>query len=185
MNTTSVSLLQRLREPSAQDAWARFAELYTPLLYYWARRLGMAEEDAADLIQDLFATLVQKLPGFRYEPTRTFRGWLRTLLVNKWRDQRRRPGLALTSGPVPDSLTAPEAESLGEAEYREYLVRRALQVMQTEFGPKTWQACWQHVVEGRSAAEVGAALGISAGSVYVAKARVMTRLRQELAGLLD
>ncbi len=83
-------------------------------------------------------------------------------------------------------VAAPEDEgAFGEVEYRRHLVSRALQLMQAEFAPRTWKACWEHVAAGRPAAEVAAELGISVGSVYVAKSRVMARLRQELAGLLD
>src|SRR5438552_1694044 len=66
MHTTSISLLERIRQPAEREAWGRFVELYTPLLYYWACRLGMQESDAADLVQDVFAVLVQKLPVFTY-----------------------------------------------------------------------------------------------------------------------
>jgi RNA polymerase sigma-70 factor (ECF subfamily) len=75
MNSTSVSLLERLRQPAAPEDWGRFVQLYTPLLYYWACRLGLQEQDAADLVQEVFTTLVQKLPEFAYEPDRSFRGW--------------------------------------------------------------------------------------------------------------
>jgi RNA polymerase sigma-70 factor (ECF subfamily) len=57
--------------------------------------------------------------------------------------------------------------------------------MRAEFESSTWTACWEHVVSGRSAADVAAELGISEGAVYVAKCRVLRRLRQELKGLLD
>jgi RNA polymerase sigma-70 factor (ECF subfamily) len=57
--------------------------------------------------------------------------------------------------------------------------------MQAEFAETTWRACWESAVGGRPAAEVAAALGISVGAVYVAKSRVLGRVRQELAGLLD
>jgi RNA polymerase sigma-70 factor (ECF subfamily) len=188
MNTTSVSLLQRLRQPAEQDAWGRFVQLYSPLLYYWAHHLGLNEPDAADLVQDVFTTLVQKLPEFCYEPGKSFRGWLRTVTLNKWRDRSRRraagPGY---EGPgALDGLAADEdSGAFGESEYRQHLVSRAVQLMQAEFSPKTWKACWEHVVACRPAAEVAAELGISVGSVYVAKSRVLSRLRQELEGLLD
>ena len=83
-------------------------------------------------------------------------------------------------------LAAPDnADLLGETEYRQMLIRRALQIMQDEFQPATWRACWEYVVEERPAAEVAAKLGVSVGTVYVAKSRVLSRLRQELSGLLD
>ncbi len=90
MNTTSISLLERLRHPGHAQAWPRLVELYTPLLYYWARRTGLDENDAADLVQEVFAVLVQKLPTFVYDERKSFRGWLRTILLNKYRDGRRR-----------------------------------------------------------------------------------------------
>src|SRR6476619_4136163 len=90
MNTTSFSLLQRLREPAERQAsWQRFVQLYTPLLFHWARKLGLSAEDAADLAQEVLILLVQKLPEFNYDPERSFRGWLRTVTLNKWRDRQR------------------------------------------------------------------------------------------------
>jgi RNA polymerase sigma-70 factor (ECF subfamily) len=188
MNTTSVSLLERLRQPGAAEAWERLVELYTPLLYYWACRIGLCEADAADLVQEVFAVLVQKLPEFMYDRHKSFRGWLRTILLNRWRDQRRRAAAAhfqsndelLAS--VPDSANP---ERFWEIEYREQLVGRALELMQSEFQPKTWKACWETVVSDRPAAAVAAELGMSVDTVYAAKSRVLRRLRQELEGLLD
>ena len=72
-----------------------------------------------------------------------------------------------------------------EEEYRRYLVRRALGLMQAEFEPATWKACWEFVVHDRPAAEVAAELGLSVNAVYLAKSRVLRRLRAELRGLLD
>jgi WD40 repeat protein len=69
-------LLERLRQPLPDDAWARFVRLYTPLLYYWARRLGCQDSDAADLVQDVFAALTEKLPHFVYDEHRSFRRWV-------------------------------------------------------------------------------------------------------------
>jgi RNA polymerase sigma-70 factor (ECF subfamily) len=93
MDTTPASLLERLRQPNQANAWERFVELYTPLLMYWARRRGLHPQDAADLVQDVFTVLVEKLPEFTYDHRRSFRNWLRTVLVNKWRDHRRRRAL--------------------------------------------------------------------------------------------
>src|SRR5262249_33668817 len=182
------TLLERLRQPHEPDAWGRFVKLYTPLLFYWARRLGLQEQDAGDLVQEVFVTLVQKLPEVRYDRQKSFRSWLRARMLNQWRDHGRRPALAVNGGPdaVLSELAAPEdADAFGEAEYRQHLVQRALELMQTEFPPKMWKACWEHVVAGRPAAEVAAELGIAPGTVYVAKSRVMCRLRQGLDGLLD
>jgi DNA-directed RNA polymerase specialized sigma24 family protein len=95
MDTTSVSLLERLRRPEPSEAWRRFVELYTPLIYYWSRRVGLQPEECADLVQEVLAVMVQKLPEFQYDPKQGFRGWLRTVTLNKWRENRRRRGIAM------------------------------------------------------------------------------------------
>src|SRR6185369_4565752 len=83
---------------------------------------------------------------------------------------------------LPDSA---ESEHFWEADFRRELMRRALNIMQRDFAPVTWKACWEVVVQGVPVAEVAAQLGISIGSVYVARCRVLQRLRQELAGMLE
>jgi RNA polymerase sigma-70 factor (ECF subfamily) len=187
MNTTQVSLLERLRQPNEQSAWEHFVQLYTPLLCHWARRLGFQGQDEADLVQDVFAVLVRKLPEFRYDPQKRFRGWLWTVAANKARERRRQAALPVqASENALNELPAREdAEAVSEAEYREYLVRRALELMQSEFEPTTWKAFWECVTAERPAADVAAELGISIDSVYAAKSRVLRRLRRELEGLLD
>jgi RNA polymerase sigma-70 factor (ECF subfamily) len=188
MHSTSASLLERLRQPRDNDAWTRFVHLYTPLLYYWLRRTGLQQDDAADLVQDVLLQLVHKLPAFTYDRTRSFRSWLRTVTLNKLRDRckRRAPvplgsdDQALHEQPVPD-----EAALFAEEEYRAHLTARALELARAEFAPTTWKACWEHVVAGRPAAEVAVELGMTPGAVYAARFRVLARLRRELDGLLD
>lgn len=182
MNTTSASLLQRIREKPDTVAWERLVRLYTPLLLYWSRKLGLNEQDAADLVQDVLVVLVQKLPGFEYQPGRTFRGWLRTVLMNKWRDRPRRGLAEMESGQVPE---APPEDALDDREYRLFVLGQALRIMMSDFEPATWQACWETVVMGRQANEVAAELGLTVNAVYLARSRVLARLRQDLQGLLD
>src|SRR5262245_49975988 len=112
MHTTSETLLKRLRQPTDQQAWQRFVLLYTPLLFYWARRMGLSQDEAADLVQEVLTLLVQKLPDFHYDRHKNFRNWLHTLTVNKWREGRRRAGVSLPQADenalqsVPDSRGA-------------------------------------------------------------------------------
>jgi RNA polymerase sigma-70 factor (ECF subfamily) len=190
-NPTPLSLLEKLRQPSpavAQAAWRRFVRLYTPLLFTWARRLGASAEDAADLVQDVFGVLTREMPGFRYQPDLRFRGWLWTILRNKWRDHLRRSRAAPPRADASslETLALPDnVAQMSEEEYRTYLVGRALRMMQAEFAEADWKACWQNVVEGRPAAEVAEELGLTVNQVYLAKSRILHRLRQELDGLLD
>jgi RNA polymerase sigma-70 factor (ECF subfamily) len=83
-------------------------------------------------------------------------------------------------------VAAPDAlQSFWETEYRQQLVNRAMALMQADFQPATWMAFWEQVVAGRPAKEVAAELGLSPGAAYAAKFRVLDRLRQELAGMLE
>jgi RNA polymerase sigma-70 factor (ECF subfamily) len=187
MDTTPVSLLERLRQPDQPRAWERFVELYTPLLYSWARRTGWPESDAADLVQEVLTLLVRKLPEFTYDRHRSFRGWLHVVARNCWLNLLRRAELPRAAN-VPDltALAAPEAaEPFEEREYRHWLVGRALALMRADFEPATWRACWECVVGGRPAADVARELGVRVGTVYAARSRVLSRLRRELAGLLE
>jgi RNA polymerase sigma-70 factor (ECF subfamily) len=187
MNTTSATLLIRLRQPEDRAAWNRFVELYTPLLYRWARGAGLQEPDAADLVQEVFILLLRKLPDFSYNRQRSFRAWLRTVTLNKWRERCRRLSLPMADGRATPIETVAEdaATDLWEAEYQQLLFRRALEIMQSEFQPTTWRACWEVVVVGRTTADVGAELGLNVAAVRCAKFRVLCRLREELDGLLD
>jgi RNA polymerase sigma-70 factor (ECF subfamily) len=187
MEKTPVSLLERLRRPD-EGAWARFVDLYTPLLYFWACRLGLQQADAADLVQDVFTILVQKIPEFNYDKNKSFRSWLRTVTMNRWHDNLRRKTAAphdVGSAGLEDVAVPDVGETLWEKEYRDHVVARAAEVMKAEFQPATWQAFWSVTVEGKSAAEAAAALGLSVGAVYTAKSRVLRRLRQELEGMLE
>lgn len=188
METTPVSLLERVRDRSDHEAWTRFVRLYTPLIYYWTRRCGLQEEDAADLTQEVFTTLFQKLPEFTYDRHKSFRGWLRTLTLNHWRDlPKRRANRQLHGDDARlKELTVPEQVSvLEEMEYRWRLVEQALELMQPDFQAETWKAFWEHGIKRRRADEVASELGLTLASVYSAKFRVLTRLRAELQGLLD
>ena len=182
---TSPSLLEQLKEPSNGAAWNRFVGLYSPLLINWARRAGVPADDSADLVQDVLLTLVQKLPEFRYDSNQSFRGWLRTVTLNRWRDLcRRRRLLQVELDPLDVADPGGSLRFWG-AEYEQQLVAQALRLMQARFQEPTWRAFWGVTVEGRPAAEVAQELGVSPGAIYISKCRVLKHLRTELAGLLD
>jgi RNA polymerase sigma-70 factor (ECF subfamily) len=132
--------------------------------------------------------LVGKLPEFTYDHQRSFRAWLRTLLLNRWRDGlRRRAARPAEVGHADlDGLAASaSAQLFEETEYRRQLVGRALHLIRSEFHEATWKAWTEHGLAGRPAALVARELGLTVGAVYAAKFRVLSRLRRELEGLLD
>jgi RNA polymerase sigma-70 factor, ECF subfamily len=186
MNSTSASLLERISSGTDRGDWDRFVDLYTPLLVAWCRRAGMTDTDVADFTQDVLLVLIEQLPRFRYDASRSFRAWLKTILLNAWRQR------LIKAGRINDQVTDLDqfADSdpgvlLEETEHRDHLVRRALMLMQKDFEATTWKACWEFVVNSRPPSEVAAELGISINAVYLAKSRVLRHLRTELQGFLD
>ena len=185
---TSLSLLDRVRAHDA-DAWRRFVTLYSPLVYAWAKRCGLRNQDAADVLQEVFHAVARDLARFR--PGGSFRGWLWTVTRNKVRDHFRARGAEPVGGTdMQDRLReVPEAEPESWSEDGECgragLVARAAQLVRADFEPHTWQAFWRAAVENHPARDIAADLGMTVDAVYQAKARVLRRLREELDGHPD
>jgi len=190
--STSSSLLERVRLHD-EEAWARLVAVYGPVIYRWARQGALQPADAADLVQEVFASVARHLGQFRKSgPADSFRGWLYSITRNHVRlHYRRRQGRAEADGGsvAYQRLQALSAE--GDAPSAEQLDgmaaiwRRALETAQDYFEPHTWQAFWRTAVEGESPADVASDLGISVWSVYQAKSRVLRRLRTDWRDLLD
>lgn len=188
MISTSLSLIDRLKESHQNaKAWDRFVRLYTPLLCYWSSKMGLREEEAQDVVQEVLVLLLHKIREFVHDG-RTFRGWLRTILKNKCRDYLRKRSRT----PYPMGLdvgsrleTADDVALLTDAEYQGFIARQALRLIQTEFEESTWRACWLTLIDGLSAQAAAKQLQISVNAVFVARSRVLGRLREEFAGLLE
>lgn len=193
---TRVTLLARIRDGRDAAAWREFVHLYGPVVYRFARNRGLQDADAADLMQDVLRSVARNAHRMEYDPKRgTFRGWLYTVTRNKIYNflsaQRNRPRGSgdpdaherLDATPARDDGQGPDAE--WEKEYQRRLSARAMERVRDEFQPSTWQAFWETAVEGKAAAEVGAGLKMSPGAVYVAKSRVLARLRDEVRKLMD
>jgi RNA polymerase sigma-70 factor (ECF subfamily) len=165
------------------QAWDRFVALYTGLLYRWARGWGLQAADISDVIQDVLVVLHRELPSYQPNPNVRFRSWLWGIMRNRARTllrQRLPASLGDIEPGVPDPLAEQQA-----AEERALLIRRAAELLQSDFQPATWKAFWETAVAGRSGKEVARELGMSVGAVYAARFRVQQRLHAELAGFLD
>jgi RNA polymerase sigma factor (sigma-70 family) len=186
---TRASLLVRLSDPRDERAWTEFTAIYTPLIHRLARRRGLQDADADDLIQDVFRAVAKAMEGGGYETGRgSFRGWLfriaRNLMINFLISQKRQPQGSgntdmqhlLEAQPAPDD----EESALFETEYRRGLLVWAAEHVRGEFSDLTWRAFWLAGVEGRPAKEVAEVLGATIGTVYHYKSRVMARLRQKI-----
>ena len=189
MNSTSESLLLRLKSSDDQQAWSRFVRLYTPLLFYWARRTGLQTQDAADLVQDVLTLVFQKLPEFDYDKSKSFRSWLRTVTMNKFRQWCRKRSLGAIDVTQSAWANVSERSSLAEStwdlNYQQALVARTMELLEPEFQPQTWQALKEYAISGRPAGEVAEESGLSVWTIYAAKSRLMVRLREELTGLME
>ncbi len=192
---TRVTLLARIRDERDADAWGEFVRLYGPVVYGFARNRGLQDADAADLMQDVMRSVARNAGKLEYDPARgTFRGWLYTITRNKIYNflsaQRNRPRASGDPDAKEQLDAAPAREEGGpdadwEKEYQRRLTDRAMQLVESEFQPATWKAFWQTAVDGQPAAEVGAGLKMSPGAVYVAKSRVLARLREEVRRMID
>lgn len=183
---TSLTLLEQVRTPGRSEAWNRFVLLYTPLLRVWAGRNGFQDADAADLAQEVLVKLMDALPQYRKGDGQSFRGWLYRVTANQCRDFRRR--VATRALPNADGLSTVEDAPLSEFEENEYrraIVNRALALIRPEFGEQAWAAFTKLMIENRATAEVARELGVSENAVYLARHRVLTRLRREIDGFLE
>jgi RNA polymerase sigma-70 factor (ECF subfamily) len=187
---TRASLLLRLRDGQDHDAWKQFVDLYAPLIYAFARKRGLQDADAADLMQEVLRSVAGYADRLEYDPARgTFRGWLYTVTRNKvysfLERQRRQVRGSGDSGAHErlEEQPAPEDETDWDRDYERRLFAVAAERVRGEFQPNTWQAFWKTAVDGTSPQEAGQALKMSVGAVYVAKSRVLARLREEVQQL--
>ena len=183
----------RLRDGSNQEAWHEFLELYGPLVYGFVRHRGLQDADAADVLQDVLRSVNGAVGRLEYDKQKGgFRAWLfaitRNKLTNFVASRRARPhGSGDTAqheqlAATPDRSDAWEQE--WEREFQRQVAARAMQIIEAEFESRTWQAFWQTAVEGRSAADVSREIGLSTGAIYVAKSRVLARLKSEVERLM-
>jgi len=192
LQNTSLTLLAGLRSQDA-DAWWRLTELYGPTVYRWLRRLGLREADTPDVVQDVFQSVFVSIERFRKEKaTDRFRDWLYTITKRRFFDHlRKSTGQPVAAGGTEGNLRmhdlpdpcADDSSILQTSDETEIL-RRALTLVEAEFEPRTWKACVLTAVEERSPAEVAGELGMSLGAVYIARSRVLKRIRAVLEGLL-
>lgn len=187
MTSTSESLLIRLRSSSDSDAWSRFVQLYTPLIFFWARRTGLTQHDAADLVQDVLAIVFQKLATWNYQPEKSFRGWLRVVTLNRYREiaRRRKLNFEPSQDAIHNVANPTQLESSWDVSYTQQLVFEAMQLMKPEFASSTWDALQRIFTSGRSAAEIALETGVSVWTIYAARNRLFSRLRRELADLIE
>ncbi|QGJ68743.1 Extracytoplasmic function alternative sigma factor [Planctomycetales bacterium 10988] len=189
IESISTSLLERLKAHD-QEGWQRMSKLYCPLVFSWCLRHRLQPDDASDVVQEVFRTVAIKIDSFRRDRQGdTFRGWLWTITRHKlgdyFRKEKRRDQASGGSDAQALFMQIPEEYANDDSSYMEdgeagSLYHRALSLIRQDFTEKSWHAFYQVVVEDRPVDEVAAALDMSSNAVYIAKSRILARLRQEL-----
>ncbi|MBX9585172.1 MAG: sigma-70 family RNA polymerase sigma factor [Gemmataceae bacterium] len=188
MSTTPASLLERLKAPAPTPAdWRRLHDLYRPLVRHWAGRAGLPGE-ADDIAQEVLIAVFRGLAAFERHRDGAFRAWLRTITVHKVRSHLRaaRPEVPDAGGFL-DRLADPAGDLSREwdRDHDRHVFDELLAAVRPDFTPPTWEAFRLFAVDGRSAAETAAATGLTENAVMLAKSRILKRLREKAAGLID
>ena len=194
MEETSLSLLARLRRSPESETWSRLVDLYAPLIRAWLRKYDVQDSDADDLTQEVLLAVSKDLGKFEHggQPG-SFRGWLKAILVNRlrkfWRVRDRRPQ-ARGDSDIDARLAqlddpASEMSQIWNRQHDQYVLRQLLALVEPHFTPNTWTAFCRVALEGADPGVVAKEMGISRNAVIIAKCRVLSRLRQESAGLVD
>jgi RNA polymerase sigma-70 factor (ECF subfamily) len=189
--TTHVTLLTRLRQdPSDQAGWDEFVERYGRHIYRWCRRWNLQDADAEDVTQDILVKLTQKLRAFTYDPSRSFRSWLKTVAHHAWRnfeESRRRARPAAGDGQARELMLTLEARAdlaqKLEAAFDLELLEAAKARVRLRVAPHTWEAFRLLALDGLPAAEVAARVRLQVAMVYVAKSKVQKMLQEEIQKL--
>lgn len=185
---TRASLLVQLRDATNHEAWHEFVRLYSPIVYGFARKRGLQDADAADLMQDVMRSVSKAIQKLDYDRRQgMFRGWLFTITRNKIFNhlsaKRIRPqasGDENTNRLLESQPDGNDGADDWEMEYQRRLAAIAMERIRSEFQENTWQAFRLTAIEGVAAAEAAKQVGMSSGAIYVAKSRVLARLKEEV-----
>jgi RNA polymerase sigma factor (sigma-70 family) len=185
-NATRASLLLEIRDKGNSLAWSEFVSIYLPLLHSYAMKAGLQDSDAADVAQDVLRQVVTHIQSFEYQPERgSFRGWLLTIarnLLRKRAAKKHNGTIGTGESAVAEMLSQQPARvesDAWETEYQQRLFQVAAENIKPEFRPATWAAFWKTAVENTEAVAVAGELGMSIGAIYIARSRVLARLREE------
>jgi RNA polymerase sigma-70 factor (ECF subfamily) len=193
MEDTRKSLLLRA-QAGEQHAWKDLTDLYRPLIVGWLKRQGVATRDIDDLSQDILLSVVKYLPTFEHSGRPgAFRSWLRTIVCSRTIDYWRAQDAGTQASGASDAAAAlqqiedphSDLNRRWDEEHDRYVLGCLLDLVEEEFEPATLQAFRRLTLDGVSGAAAAEELGLTVPAVYMAKSRVLKRIRQEAEGLID
>jgi RNA polymerase sigma-70 factor (ECF subfamily) len=184
MHSTSDQLLDDLQQ-NLGSGWQRLDAVYMPMIKSWLARQGVRGPDADDLVQDVIVVVLRKLRDFRRERTGSFRSWLRHITVNCIREHRRRCRREVRGTGSDEMLEmlqqlenpSSELTRTWNEEHRRFVLQFALAQAKASFSGQTWEAFERTAVNGEDPGSVARVLCMTVNAVYIAKSRVMARMR--------
>jgi RNA polymerase sigma-70 factor (ECF subfamily) len=194
-NTTHHSLLVRLADVDDQRAWEEFFSIYQPLIHRLALGRGFQDADASEIAQEVMLSVSRSIGN--YVPGKhpgSFRAWLAKITRNQALNRLRRRAVPVVGGSTfmkklieaSDESTASDDEHRAfDQEARRQIFRYAAERIRHRFSEQNWQAFWLTCVEGATATDVASRLGIPVGQVYVARCRVIARLRETVEQITE
>lgn len=184
---TRFSLIEKIKDPRDAEAWSEFAEIYYPLVFGICRKKGLQHADATDIAQEVLGRVANAVGSYRHDqPGATFRGWLyritRNLTVDFFRRQGKDPLAKATPQFNLHEIQEPSLEESKEFHFafRRHLFNVVAKVVQNQVQPKTWSAFWKTEVEQMDVDEASEALSMTRGAIYVARSRVIAKIRNEI-----
>ena len=184
---TRLTLINKIKDSADAEAWTEFTAIYYPLVFEICRRKGLQHADATDITQEVLSRVADAIATYRHDQSgSTFRGWLycitRNLTVDFFRRRAKDPLAAATDLPDWNQIKEPSVQESKEfqLEFRKRMFSVVAQSVQSQVAAKTWSAFWKTEVEGGDIESTAKALGMTRGAAYVARSRVVAKLRKEV-----
>lgn len=196
-NQTNQSLLQKAKLDGGSDAWFHLNRIYEPLIAGWTIRAGIGESEVGDITQDVLQALAQGLAEFEHNGrVGAFRKWLKLITINRCRrywDRKKRE--VSTSRPLDDDsaskllndLEDPNSDisQLWDKEHDNYVLDQMIDLVRLEFDKRDFEVFTRNAIDGEPAKEISNEMGLSVGNIYKIKFRVLSRLKEVAAGLVE
>ena len=183
---TRFSLIEKIKNPRDAEAWSEFAEIYYPLVIRMCRQKGLQHADATDVAQEVLGRVAKAVKTYRHDqPGSTFRGWLyritRNLTIDFFRKQNKDPLVKAAYREDLNTIQEPsEVESRDfHLAFRKQMFAVVAKIVAQQVQPQTWAAFWKTEVEHQDVASAAKELSMTAGAIYVARSRVIAKLRKE------
>lgn len=174
-----------MRDPEDQRAWGEFVEIYAPIMYNFVAKRGLQKADVEDVVQNTLRSLAGSIQRFEYDPDKgTFRSWLFRVLRSKLADHFRKAGAQeqgsgrSTVMRMIEETPSENEEEDWDLEYHRHVFQWAAERVRPQVTEQSWQAFWMTAMEDKDAGEVARELNMERGAVYVAKSRVIARMKR-------